>query len=219
MPSRLIHYLIAEKVAGKIKINDMNRFRLGSICPDMSTRSDGSKKLTHFAEEHGDVKGGNWMTFLSKYGDRIEGDDLYLGILCHLVTDTIWFHDIIHSHIRVKTESPEERKAMCNKGYADFHRLNYILKNEFDLKYELTEDRNIDFEGLHLEYYDDLVGGLFKDICEEPKASKDELEIYTYDISIACILSCIDECVNVIKALRDGGDIPSPEKYYVPIMK
>ena len=35
MPSRMIHYLIAEKVAEQVKIENMNRFKLGSLCPDM----------------------------------------------------------------------------------------------------------------------------------------------------------------------------------------
>ena len=36
MPSRMIHYLVAEQVAEQVKIKDINRFKIGSLCPDMS---------------------------------------------------------------------------------------------------------------------------------------------------------------------------------------
>ena len=38
MPPRMIHYLIAEKVAEQVKIENINRFKMGSLCPDMSCR-------------------------------------------------------------------------------------------------------------------------------------------------------------------------------------
>ena len=74
MPSRMIHYLIAEKVAEQVKMENRNRFVLGSLCPDMSCREDGSKNRTHYLEVHGDKKGGNWLTFMSRYGDKMKQD-------------------------------------------------------------------------------------------------------------------------------------------------
>lgn len=219
MPARMIHYLIAEKVADRIKINDMNRFRLGSICPDMSTRADNSKHLTHYMENFGEVKGVNLMTYLSKYGDRMDKDDLYLGILCHLITDMIWFHDIMNPCIRTKVKDRQERQIMYQKGYSDFHRLNYILKKEFGLKYELTEDRNIELEGLHPELYEEVTEGLYKDFVEDPEAQKEDLEIYKYDLALDCILLSVEECISAITALREGKEIPSLEKYYVPVLE
>ena len=29
--------------------------------------------------------------------EKVKKDDLYLGILCHLVTDMVWFHDILNN--------------------------------------------------------------------------------------------------------------------------
>ena len=216
MPSRMIHYLIAEKVAEQIKIENRNRFKLGSLCPDMSCREDLSKNRTHYLEIHGDKKGGNWMTFMSRYADKMKKDDLYLGVLCHLVTDMIWFHEIMETQIRSKVKSKEERQAMYQKGYTDFHRLNYILRNEFGLVYHLEEDRNLDLEGLHSELYDEVVQGLYQDFFDDPEAEKEDLEVYTYDISLECIRLCIKECVNAITAFRKGEELIHPEKYYVP---
>ncbi len=217
MPSRMIHYFVAEKVAEQVEIKNMNRFKIGSLCPDMSFHEDGSKKTTHFLEFHGDKKGSNWLTFVESYGDRIKQDELYLGILSHLITDMVWFHEIMETQIRVKTNSKEERLAMYQKGYDDFHRLNYILRNEFELVYHLEEDRNLELEGIRLELYEEVMQGLYRDFFVDPKAQKEELEIYTYDISLECIELCIKECVTAIKAFRSGKELIPPEKYYVPI--
>ena len=95
MPSRMIHYLVAERVAKEVPIRDMNRFKIGSLCPDMSIRADGSKHRTHYSDIVGDVKGMNWLRFVDAYGVRMKEDVLYLGVLCHLITDGIWFHEVM----------------------------------------------------------------------------------------------------------------------------
>lgn len=216
MPSRMIHYLIAEKVAEKIYIEDLNRFKIGSLCPDMSWREDGSKNRTHFFEIHGEKKGGNWMTFMAQYEEKMAQDDLYLGILCHLITDMIWFHEVMETQIRSKVKLKEERQAKYQEGYQDFHRLNYILREEFGLVYELEEDRNIEFSGIHPEFYEDVFGGLYQDFSEPP-AKKEELGIYTYDVTMPCVNLCIEECVGAITAFRNGEELVNPEQYYVPM--
>ena len=217
MPSRMSHYLVAEKVAEQVPIENLNRFKIGSLCPDMSRHDDGTKNQTHYLEIRGDKKGGNWFTFLEQYGEKMKHDDLYLGVLCHLITDSVWFHEVMEKQIRSKVKSKEERQAKYMAGYEDFHRLNYILQREFGLSYELSEDRNIEMEGIHPELYDSVFDGLFQDFFFEPSATKEELAIYTYDIAIPCIKLCIEECIAAIKAFRNEEEMIRPEKYYVPV--
>ena len=217
MPSRMIHYLVAEQVAEQVEIKNKNRFKIGSLCPDMSLHTDGSKNQTHYFEIHWDKKGGNWVRFVAEYGELMKQDDLYFGILCHLITDMIWFHEIMETQIRSKVKSKEERQEKYQAGYTDFHKLNYLLREEFDLRYELREDRNIDFAGLHPELYDEVFDGLFKDFFFEPKAEKEELAIYAFDITIGCIRLCIKECSGAIRDFRDGRELLHPERYFVPV--
>lgn len=217
MPSRMIHYLVAEQVAKEIPIGDLNRFKIGSLCPDMSTRQDDSKHRTHYADIAGDRKGMNWRRFVNTYGEKMKTDDLYLGVLCHLITDGIWFHEVMEPQVRSKFVSKEKRQEMYNYGYSDFHRLNYIFREEFGLRYELKEDRNIDLDGVHPELYDDVIGALYGDFYEEPSATKEELMVYPYDMAVACIEKCVAECVEAIRAFYEGKEMASPERYYVPV--
>ncbi len=217
MPSRMIHYLVAEQVAKEVLIKDRNRFKIGSLCPDMSTRQDDSKHRTHYSDIVGDVKGMNWRRFVNTYGEKMKADDLYLGVLCHLIMDGVWFHEVMEPQVRSKTVSKEERQEMYQYGYSDFHRLNYILRTEFGLEYELKEDRNIELDGLHPELYDDVIGALYGDFYEEPPATKEELTVYPYDMAVACIELGVAECVKAIKVFYEGEEMESPEKYYVPV--
>ena len=217
MPSRMIHYLVADRVAKEVPIRDLNRFKIGSLCPDMSMRQDGSKSRTHYADVAGKVKGMNWLRFVDIYRDKMEEDDLYLGVLCHLITDGIWFHEIMEPQIRSKVVSKEERQELYNLGYSDFHRLNFILREAFGLRYELREDRNIELNGLHPELYEDVIGALYGDFYEEPPATKEELAVYPYDMAVACISLCVEECVRAIRAFYAGEETDLPERYYVPV--
>ena len=219
MPSRMIHYLVAEKVAEKIPIRDRNRFKIGSLCPDMSSRENGSKHVTHFQEIAGEIKGANWAGVVEKHGADMREDDLYLGVFCHILTDAIWFHDIMEPQVRSRAKSYEEREAGYRQGYLDFHRLNYILPRVYGLKYELTEDRNIVLEGVQPEFFDMVFHGMYQDFFEEPKASPEELTIYPYEMAIACIERCIDECVKKLTAFREGRFLGDAREFYVPVRK
>lgn len=218
MPSRMIHYVVAEQVKKEVSIRDLNRFKIGSLCPDMSVRQDDSKLRTHYFDCVGDKKGMNWNRFAYTHKERIFRDDLYLGVLCHLITDAVWFHDIMNVHIRSTSKTKEERHEKYLRGYEDFHRLNYILKEEFGLEYELQEDRNIELEDLHPELYDEVIGALYQDFYEEAPAAKEELAIYRYDLAEACIKRCVEECVDAIRAFRAGEEMKSAKRYYVPVL-
>jgi hypothetical protein len=208
---------VAEQVVKEVPVKDRNRFKIGSLCPDMSIRQDGSKRRTHYADIVGDVKGMNWLRFVNTYGERMKADDLYLGVLCHLITDGVWFHDTMEPCIRSKAKEKEERNRMYQEGYGDFHKLNYLLKEEFDLQYELAEDRNIELSGLHPEYYDGVIGALYGDFFEEPPAKKEELVVYRYEPSLRCIEHAIEECIKAITAFRKGEPMEDPERFYVPV--
>ncbi len=216
MPSRMIHYLVAERVSAQLPIADKNRFSIGSLCPDMSWREDDSKRRTHYTEFKGEKKGMNWNTFVSRYREEMKQDDLYLGVLCHLITDSIWFCEMAEPRIRAKAGSREERQQGFMAAYLDFHRLNYLLRREFGLTYELTEDRNISLDGIHQEFYDDVFGGLREDFFEEPSAEKEELTVYPYEASVSCIEHCIAVCIEAIAAFRKGEALPAPEEWFVP---
>ena len=219
MPSRMIHYLVAEKVAEKLPIRDRNRFKIGSLCPDMASRENGSKHVTHFQEIAGEIKGANWAGFAEKHGEDMRRDDLYLGVFCHILTDAIWFHDIMEPQVRSHAKSYEEREAGYRQGYFDFHRLNYILPRVYRLKYELEEDRNIVLEGIQPELYDMVFDGMYQDFFEEPEASPEELTIYPYEMAIACIERCIDACVKKLTAFREGRSLGDAREFYVPVRR
>ena len=217
MPSKVMHYTVAQELLKRIPIRDPNRFVIGNICPDMSRHDDKSKGLTHFATIKAQKKAMDWCNFIKHYEREIHEDDLYLGILCHIITDCIWFHDITDPYIRAKFDDKEERKAQCIEGYKDFHCLNYILKNKYNLIYNIKEDREIDLVGLHPEMYSEIFDGLRWEIEQEPPAKKEDLKLYTYELTMPCLEKIINYCEQQLKLYFNDNTILDASEFYVPI--
>lgn len=217
MPSRMLHYYVAEQVARQVPISDRNRFFIGSLCPDMTSREDGSKQETHFFDVSGNKKGVNWKRFEQEYEKELLNDALYAGILCHLITDAIWFYEMAEPLIRSVCATKQERDDGYLKGYADFHKLNYLLHTEVPLSYHMTEDRNITLRGIHPEKYEDVFGGMYADFFHESVARKEELTIYHFEAVMVCMDNCVKECVEALTCIREKKPTPEPERYYVPV--
>lgn len=217
MPSRMLHYYVAEQVLRVLPVVDKNRFKIGSLCPDMTVSDDGSKQMTHFFDVLGNKKGVNWKRFEQEYGGKITEDTLYAGILCHLITDAIWFSEMSEPLIRSVSATKEERNAGYQKGYADYHKLNDILRREHGLTYELKEDRDICLCGIHQEKFEDVFDGMYADFYCEPPAEKEALEVFRYEAVMACMEHCVAACIKALQNLQEGRETPEPEQYYVPV--
>lgn len=77
MPPRMLHYLIAEKVAEQVKIENLNRFKIGSLCPDMSCREDESKNCTHYFEINYILRNGFGLVYNLEEDRNLELEGLH----------------------------------------------------------------------------------------------------------------------------------------------
>ena len=99
MASRIIHIIVGLRVAEQITLTTPDRFFFGNILPDCVDSPGGRndrKAYSHFWDYNTDqkTKGQNWQLFWDKYRNH-ERDELYLGYVCHLVTDAVWVQEII----------------------------------------------------------------------------------------------------------------------------
>ena len=116
MASRMLHYVIANEVPNKIAI---------------SSHSDSSYFKAQFQDwsEDRNMKGINWSIFEKKYEKELLCDSLYLGYLCHLITDAIWFKRMIDKYVRIHPK--KDRIQYIKQGYDDFRNMNFILVKEY----------------------------------------------------------------------------------------
>ncbi|MFS0870376.1 zinc dependent phospholipase C family protein [Paenibacillus xylanilyticus] len=87
MGSRIMHLVIANRIADSLSIKDKTSFLLGGIAPDAVSSKDSSHFFAGEVQDYSrnvDYKG-----FIHKY--RSQAEDLYvLGYFTHLIADDIW---------------------------------------------------------------------------------------------------------------------------------
>lgn len=214
MASNIIHYAISSLVLNEISVEDRELFLLGAaIGPDASSHDDGSYDTSHFWEwTKDDKKGINWLNFAKEYEDKIFENDFILGYFCHLCQDAVWFHDIVD--VNVRCFEGEERRAAYKKGYRDYDRLNYLLRE----KYKLSAPHRIEFElsikEITKEKYEDILNTL-ENCFLTSSSSPEELEMYTLEIIIPYIEKSAKICISEIKALKEGKCGITPESLFV----
>lgn len=135
MASRMVHYVIAKQLVKKLKIKDENAFILGAIIPDCYACDPNKVKSTsHFLKNYEDGRTYDYLTFYNQYlADK--QSDFALGYMLHLIMDCINLKDIIA--ITVYTYPKEVRKQAVALLYEDMHVHNTLLKNKYNLIYDL----------------------------------------------------------------------------------
>lgn len=217
MASAIIHYTISSVLLKKLEITDQNRFLLGAaIGPDASSHIDGTYDIAHFGckTADGSKKGIHWKNFAQKYEKNLLADDFFWGYYCHLIQDAIWLHDVADKYVRCYQK--EEKKTATQRGYRDYERLNYLLIKEFHLQ-------RIEFDIVELPLSEISMENLFvlsKSFAQwfdSSYCSKDDLDIYKWDIILEYIGKCILFCASEISALRNEKKGVEPEELFVRV--
>lgn len=217
MASRMLHYILAVEVAKNVVIQDMNRFIVGSLIPDASSHNDGSYDIAHFAHidnNDGMIKKGiNWSLFECKYKEELEEDSLYVGYLCHLIVDAIWFKQIMDKYVRIYPK--KDRIGYIKKGYEDFQKLNSLLQDAYSVNCPSVQMPSTYMEEVNVDLVEQLMKEFWMDFESHIKCDKGELEVYPYEAVIEFINESVNVCVKEIKALRNKDKGINPCMYYV----
>lgn len=214
MPSRLIHYLIAEEIAKTNKQFNRDRFVYGVLLPDLSMHEDGSYDRAHYGENliENKIRGINWIKFNDKYHHRMICDSLYLGYYCHLIMDALWFSKIVDKFIGIHPYA--ERKTYYQKSYEDYKILNYLLSKEYSLQYHIPMIDNIDIEEVNLSLRNTYFEELKEDITNPSIADKKDLKLYPYDVIIDYIKQARELCINELETFYKGIEFMNPRTLY-----
>lgn len=218
MASRIMHYLIATEVAKRVPIENEERFIFGNLLPDCVNGPGGRtgvKGFSHFSEidENTDTKGVNWNVFCEKYQVHMT-DDIYLGYMCHLLADTIWYHDVNHPLVRYMDEA--KWKCHVEMMYRDYHRLNEILRNDFELVAPKIIWLENEIEEVEPEFWKIYMGEFAEDFLESQGAVWQDMELLTYDILFSYIEKAVKQAGKEILAKKQGRKGLDPKKYFVP---
>lgn len=140
MASRIMHYIIGDKVADNIKVKDYNRFMFGNLSPDMSSHEDGSYSIFHIGGESTNLKGIDFHKFYTENITDIQRDDFLLGYFSHLLSDAIWLKTVKQQQIRKYDKIEKERRQKL--GYKEMWLYNSVLLDIYPTEFKLYNESN-----------------------------------------------------------------------------
>jgi hypothetical protein len=131
MGSRIMHLIIANKIAECLQIEDRPSFLYGSVAPDAVSTKDTS----HFFE--GEIQNYtryiDYKGFLNKYSTHKESAYI-VGYFTHLIADDIWLKGFNLPWFRNRMEADKE---LYNLHHNDFRLLNGKLLEYYGFRDEL----------------------------------------------------------------------------------
>ncbi|WIV21263.1 zinc dependent phospholipase C family protein [Paenibacillus polygoni] len=207
MGSRIMHLVIANRIAQNLSMEDRTLFLLGSIAPDAVSLKDQS----HFFI--GDVqdfsRSVDYQSFLEKY--RSQADSPYIrGYYTHLIADDVWLRGFNLPWLRNRMEADKE---LFNLYYHDFWLLNGKLLEYYNFTNELSKALSVvpellDLEEVTSKEVHEFLPCVVDDMNYDTERIKKNLNVFTFTQMIGYIETCVDlgtlhiQRINEVKRFR-----------------
>lgn len=152
MASRIIHLAIANEIAKEIEIEDMNRFRLGSILPDAYAKGLGTSTSHLKTKINNNIQNTYRLAwFREQYKNKMQHDSLYLGYYIHLIQDIIFRHFVYDDY---KWDPVPEGNVQ--RLHNDYGLINTYVIDKYNISDELNIPSDMNGEALMEIYPFDL---------------------------------------------------------------
>lgn len=204
MGSRMMHLIIAERVAERIDISDRPRFLLGGIAPD-AVHGREQKTRSHYYE--GSVDDGtrrvHYEGFIEKYQKEIQ-DEFILGYVVHLVGDDVWMKDIyFKKDLKNRIDADP---SVLEKWHADFRKLNSMFVGQCGcggLEQQLASAELSDtlIEEIEINNLREFIEETLGDFHSSKVFSSKDLEIYLVEEITGYIKSATEQAVRICLSL------------------
>ncbi|GGA24381.1 zinc dependent phospholipase C family protein [Psychrobacillus lasiicapitis] len=202
MGSRIMHLVIANRIAESLLIEDRPSFLLGGIAADAVSNKD----LSHFF--NGDVRdysrSVDYKGFLHKYSSHLDNPYI-LGYFSHLIADDIWLKGFYLPWLKNRME---ENKEILTLYHNDFRLLNGKLLEYYAFKDELKEALGnfpaiIELEEVKSEDVEKFVPYVLGDMEYEKEVVKENLNVFTFNQIVGYVERAVDMGLLHIKPLLD----------------
>lgn len=198
MGSRIMHLIIANKIADQLSITDKNSFLLGGIAPDAVS----SKETSHFfkGSHENYSRGIDYDAFYEKYRDITEADYI-LGYYKHLISDDIWLKGFFLSWLRNRQENDE---GIFYRYHNDFRLLNGKLLSFYELTKEVWDTVDDiafipDLDEVKAKEIKDLLPHVKEDMNYSEQDIDEELSVFTFEQIIGYIETSVEKGIFLLK--------------------
>ncbi|UCZ54267.1 hydrolase [Bacillus shivajii] len=201
MGSRIMHLVIANRIADELSIKDKTSFLLGGIAADAASPKD----LSHFYK--GNVKDYSryidYEEFIHKY--RFNKDSHFIqGYYTHLIADDIWLKGFYLPWLKNRMEVDEN---IFNRYHNDFRLLNGKLLDYYGCTQQLNEALNkngtiIETEEVKSNDIKKFVPYVIVDMDYCRDDLEQPLTVFTLEQIIGYIETSVEKGLNCIKILN-----------------
>ncbi|MFJ7973650.1 hydrolase [Psychrobacillus sp. NPDC096389] len=200
MGSRIMHLVIANKIAKSLLIEDRTSFLIGGIAADAASDKD----LSHFfrGEVQDYSRNVDYKEFLNKYNSLVENPYI-LGYFTHLIADDIWLKGFYLPWLRNRME---DNKEILNLYHNDFRLLNGKLLEYYGFTDELRKTLSnfpaiIDLDEVKSEDVEKFIPYVLGDLEYEKKVVSENLDVFTFNQIVGYIETSVELGLLNIKPL------------------
>ncbi|MBO0600529.1 hydrolase [Sporosarcina sp. E16_3] len=200
MGSRIMHLVIAYKIAERLSIEDKTAFLLGGIAPDAVSPKD----LSHFfiGEVQDYSRSIDYKGFLNKYNSQAE-NHYVLGYFTHLIADDIWLKGFYLPWLKNRMEVDKE---ILNLYHNDFRLLNGKVLEYYDFKDELRKTLSyipitFDLQEVKSKDVEEFIPYVLGDMEYDKKVINERLNVFAFNQIIGYIETSVDKGLLSIKSI------------------
>ncbi|UVI33437.1 zinc dependent phospholipase C family protein [Paenibacillus spongiae] len=191
MGSRIMHLIIANRIAECLSIEDRTLFLLGSIAPDAVSTKDSSHFFKGALQDYSrsiDYKG-----FLHKYRSQVESQYI-LGYFTHLIADDIWLKGFNLSWLKNRMEANHE---LYHLYHNDFRLLNGKLLEYYCMTDELRKTLSylptfFNLQEVTSEDVENFIPYVLGDMNYDKEVINEKLNVFTFDQIVGYIETSVD---------------------------
>ncbi|MGE7923842.1 hydrolase [Viridibacillus arvi] len=200
MGSRIMHLVIANRIAECLSIEDRTPFLLGGVAPDALS----TKELSHFfkGEVQDYSRSVDYKGFLHKYHEHVESHYI-LGYYTHLIADDIWLKGFYLPWLKNRMESNNE---IFHLYHNDFRLLNGKLLEYYGFTDELRKMLSdlppiFDLQEVKSKDVEEFIPYVLGDMQYDKEVINEKLNVFTFDQIVGYIETSVDKGLLNIKPL------------------
>ncbi|MFS0781022.1 hydrolase [Bacillus sp. 1P06AnD] len=198
MGSRVMHYIIAKKLASLLPLSDKSAFCIGGVAVDAGQPKDKAHYYRGAYEDYTRII--DYEGFIKKKLCN-QHKDYFLGYYAHLIADDLWLNGFYMPWLRNRIN---DDPSMASLYHQDFVTLNPLLVKHYGLSADDICDR---MEEMTLPDLPFVPGTTAKQFMKEIKKDMEILEhqgvnslnVFTFGQIIGYIETSIDKAHGLIK--------------------
>ncbi|MBS4173907.1 hydrolase [Bacillus sp. FJAT-49736] len=198
MGSRIMHLVIANRIAERLSIEDRLPFLIGGIAPDAVTPKESSHYFIGDVTDYS--RSIDYGRFLHKYHSQVE--NLYvLGYYTHLIADDLWLKGFYLPWLKNRMESDKE---IFHLYHNDFRLLNGKILEYYGLKDSLKTMLNyfpaiIDLQEVRCKDVEEFIPFVLEDMEYKKEVINKKLNVFTFNQIVGYIETSVDKSLLNIK--------------------